>query len=119
MFAQISSFFMYNHTYCLCIEFSECLQIITRRSTLLVSSMNRFDEYMQAIFEVGELTQFYDSDKRFPVLGFGGVTAQGVVSHCLNPNERCCESENPGARLPPVLNSSTLFGTSIEKLEVI
>ncbi|CAN1761116.1 Protein BONZAI 3 [Linum perenne] len=41
---------------------------------------------MQAIMEVGEVIQFYDSDKRFPAWGFGGRTPDGVVSHCFNLN---------------------------------
>ncbi|CAN1761117.1 Protein BONZAI 3 [Linum perenne] len=39
-----------------------------------------------AIMEVGEVIQFYDSDKRFPAWGFGGRTPDGVVSHCFNLN---------------------------------
>ncbi|KAK3200440.1 hypothetical protein Dsin_023855 [Dipteronia sinensis] len=40
----------------------------------------------EAIMEVGEVIQFYDSDKRFPAWGFGGKTFDGVVSHCFNLN---------------------------------
>lgn len=36
--------------------------------------------------EVGEVLQFYDSDRRFPAWGFGGKTLDGVVSHCFNLN---------------------------------
>lgn len=35
--------------------------------------------------EVGEVIQFYDSDRRFPAWGFGGVT-NGRLSHCFNLN---------------------------------
>lgn len=28
--------------------------------------------YSQAIMEVGEVIQFYDSDRKFPAWGFGG-----------------------------------------------
>lgn len=40
----------------------------------------------QAIMEVGEVIQFYDSDRRFPAWGFGGRTADGHVSHAFNLN---------------------------------
>lgn len=36
--------------------------------------------------EVGEVIQFYDSDRRFPAWGFGGRTMDGTVSHCFNLN---------------------------------
>lgn len=36
--------------------------------------------------EVGEVIQFYDSDKRFPAWGFGGRTCDGTISHCFNLN---------------------------------
>ena len=36
--------------------------------------------------EVGEVIQFYDSDRRFPAWGFGGRTYDGSVSHCFNLN---------------------------------
>lgn len=38
----------------------------------------------QAIMEVGEVIQFYDSDRRFPAWGFGARTSDGTVSHCFN-----------------------------------
>lgn len=34
--------------------------------------------------EVGEVLQFYDSDRRFPAWGFGGRTYPGSVSHCFD-----------------------------------
>lgn len=40
----------------------------------------------QAILEVGEVLQFYDSDKRFPAWGFGARPIDGPVSHCFNLN---------------------------------
>jgi len=39
----------------------------------------------QAILGVGEVLQFYDTDRRFPAWGFGAKT-QGHVSHCFNLN---------------------------------
>ena len=36
--------------------------------------------------EVGEVIQFYDSNRRFPAWGFGGRTIDGTTSHCFNLN---------------------------------
>ncbi|CAH8384012.1 unnamed protein product [Eruca vesicaria subsp. sativa] len=46
----------------------------------------RLNSYQKAIMEVGEVIQFYDSDRRFPAWGFGGRTADGHVSHAFNLN---------------------------------
>ncbi|TXG65741.1 hypothetical protein EZV62_007016 [Acer yangbiense] len=51
-----------------------------------VKRLYRLNSYQQAIMEVGEAIQFYDSDKRFPAWGFGGKAFNGVVSHCFNLN---------------------------------
>ncbi|KAL6329570.1 hypothetical protein AAG906_022147 [Vitis piasezkii] len=36
-----------------------------------IDPSGRFNAYQQAILEVGEVIQFYDSDRRFPAWGFG------------------------------------------------
>ncbi|XP_045796526.1 protein BONZAI 3-like isoform X2 [Trifolium pratense] len=46
----------------------------------------RLNSYQKAIMEVGEVIQFYDTDKRFPAWGFGGHIHGGAVSHCFNLN---------------------------------
>ncbi|KAI4378866.1 hypothetical protein MLD38_016290 [Melastoma candidum] len=46
----------------------------------------RLNAYQRAISEVGEVIQFYDSDRRFPAWGFGGRTYDGTVSHRFNLN---------------------------------
>lgn len=43
--------------------------------------------------EVGEVIQFYDSDKQFPAWGFGGHVPGGGVSHCFNLNGSSGSSE--------------------------
>ena len=43
--------------------------------------------------DVGEVVQFYDSDRRFPAWGFGGKTFGGSVSHCFNLNRSPTDSE--------------------------
>ncbi|KAK3023614.1 hypothetical protein RJ639_043882 [Escallonia herrerae] len=49
-----------------------------------IDPSGRLNAYQQAIVEVGEVIQFYDSDRRFPAWGFGGRTHDGIVSHCFN-----------------------------------
>ncbi len=42
------------------------------------------NQYQLAISSVGGVLEFYDSDKLFPVFGFGGSPAPGMpVSHCF------------------------------------
>ncbi|KAK8651061.1 hypothetical protein V6N13_140677 [Hibiscus sabdariffa] len=49
-----------------------------------IDPSGRLNSYQRAIMEVGEVIQFYDSDRRFPVWGFGGRTNNGSLSHCFN-----------------------------------
>ncbi|XP_026445081.1 protein BONZAI 3-like [Papaver somniferum] len=51
-----------------------------------IDPSGRLNAYQQGIYEVGEVIQFYDSDKRFPAWGFGGRPPNDVVSHCFNLN---------------------------------
>ncbi|KAJ6974444.1 protein BONZAI 3 [Populus alba x Populus x berolinensis] len=51
-----------------------------------IDPSGRLNSYQQAIMEVGQVMQFYDSDRRFPAWGFGGKTPAGTVSHCFNLN---------------------------------
>ncbi|PIN15780.1 Copine [Handroanthus impetiginosus] len=51
-----------------------------------IDPSGRLNAYQQAILEVGEVIQFYDSDRHFPAWGFGGRTPNGSVSHCFNLN---------------------------------
>jgi len=46
----------------------------------------RSNAYQRAIWSVGEVLEFYDTDKRFPAWGFGGRPIDGPVSHCFNLN---------------------------------
>ncbi|PIA39449.1 hypothetical protein AQUCO_02600119v1 [Aquilegia coerulea] len=89
-----------------------------------VDPSGRLNAYQQAIFEVGEVIQFYDSDKKFPAWGFGG-RIDGVVSHCFNLNGSPSESEVYGvngvmsaystALHRVALAGPTLFGQVITK----
>nr|ABN08169.1 von Willebrand factor, type A; Copine [Medicago truncatula] len=51
-----------------------------------IDESGRLNSYQKVIMEVGEVIQFYDSDKLFPAWGFGGNVHGGSVSHCFNLN---------------------------------
>ncbi|OMO55290.1 C2 calcium-dependent membrane targeting [Corchorus olitorius] len=57
-----------------------------RDSLHYIDPSGQLNSYQQAIMEVGEVIQFYDSDRRFPAWGFGGRTSNGSLSHCFNLN---------------------------------
>eukprot|EP01041_Mallomonas_annulata_P002623 gene2623-5136_t len=46
-------------------------------------SGQRWNQYVNAIHGVGEVIEFYDPEKKFPVYGFGGKPPGGVVNHCF------------------------------------
>ncbi|KAF9900296.1 Copine-8 [Lobosporangium transversale] len=54
-------------------------------SSLHFKSPTGDNEYTRAIRSVGNILQFYDSDKKFPVYGFGG-RIQGQVNHAFPLN---------------------------------
>ncbi|KAL3343440.1 hypothetical protein AABB24_027129 [Solanum stoloniferum] len=60
-----------------------------------IDPSGRPNAYQRAILEVGEVLQFYDSDKHFPAWGFGARPIDGPVSHCFNLNgsSTYCEVE--------------------------
>ncbi|KAJ0079725.1 hypothetical protein Patl1_23445 [Pistacia atlantica] len=61
-----------------------------------IDPSGRLNSYQQAIMEVGEVIQFYDSDRRFPACGFGGRTVDGTISHCFNLNGSASDFEVEG-----------------------
>ncbi|KAL3818774.1 hypothetical protein ACJIZ3_004679 [Penstemon smallii] len=67
-----------------------------RDSLHYIDPSGRLNAYQQAIMEVGEVIQFYDSDKRFPAWGFGGGIPRGRVSHCFNLNGSPSDPEVAG-----------------------
>ncbi|XP_060205368.1 protein BONZAI 1-like isoform X2 [Lycium barbarum] len=60
-----------------------------------IDPSGRPNAYQRAILDVGEVLQFYDTDKRFPAWGFGARPIDGPVSHCFNLNgsSSYCEVE--------------------------
>ncbi|XP_025014113.1 protein BONZAI 1 isoform X2 [Ricinus communis] len=73
----------------------------------------RPNAYQQAIMEVGEVLQFYDSDKRFPAWGFGARPIDGPVSHCFNLNGSNNHCEVEGIQGIMMAYTSALFNVSL------
>ncbi|XP_074292779.1 protein BONZAI 3-like [Silene latifolia] len=63
-----------------------------------IDPSGHLNAYQRAIVEVGDVLQFYDSDKRFPAWGFGGRTPDGNVSYCFNLNLSPHDSEVDGVQ---------------------
>ncbi|XP_028091892.1 protein BONZAI 1-like isoform X1 [Camellia sinensis] len=88
-----------------------------------IDPSGRPNAYQRAILEVGEVLQFYNSDKSFPAWGFGARPIDGPVSHCFNLNgsSTYCEVEGvqgimtayTGALFNVSLAGPTLFGPVI------
>ncbi|KAK3403621.1 hypothetical protein EUGRSUZ_K00066 [Eucalyptus grandis] len=88
-----------------------------------IDPSGRPNAYQRAILEVGEVLQFYDSDRRFPAWGFGARPIDGPVCHCFNLNgsSTYCEVEGiqgimmayTSALLNVSLAGPTLFGPVI------
>jgi vacuolar-type H+-ATPase subunit F/Vma7 len=56
------------------------------------------NEYIQAIRAVGEILQYYDSDKKIPVYGFGAKIPPSfsIISHCFAVNNNIFDPEVQG-----------------------
>ncbi|XP_061357122.1 protein BONZAI 1-like [Gastrolobium bilobum] len=94
-----------------------------------IDPSGRPNAYQRAIVEVGEVLQFYDSDKRYPTWGFGARPIDGPVSHCFNLNgsSHYCEVEGiQGIMMAYIsalhnvsLAGPTLFGPVISNAALI
>lgn len=92
-----------------------------------IDPLGRLNAYQQAIMEVGDVIQFYDSDRQFPAWGFGGDIGGGnrIVSHCFNLNGIPDECEVTGlegimaaystALANVRLSGPTIFGHVIDR----
>ncbi|KAM7508481.1 hypothetical protein LguiA_018934 [Lonicera macranthoides] len=78
-----------------------------------IDPSGRLNAYQQAITEVGEVIQFYDSDKCFPAWGFGGKTPNGVISHCFNLNGNPNSFEVQGVEGIMAAYGSALYNFSL------
>ncbi|VYS45458.1 unnamed protein product [Arabidopsis thaliana] len=85
----------------------------TPSSLHYIDPSGRLNSYQQAIMEVGEVIQFYDSDKRFPAWGFGGRTSDGSVSHAFNLNGASYGDEVVGVEGIMVAYASALRNVSL------
>ncbi|XP_022735911.1 protein BONZAI 1-like isoform X3 [Durio zibethinus] len=78
-----------------------------------IDPSGRMNAYQKAIYEVGEVLQFYDADKRFPAWGFGARPIDGPVSHCFNLNGSSSNCEVEGIRGIMMAYTSALFNVSL------
>ncbi|KAI8555821.1 hypothetical protein RHMOL_Rhmol05G0204000 [Rhododendron molle] len=90
----------------------------SRDSLHYIDPTGRLNAYQQAIMEVGEVIQFYDSDRRFPAWGFGGRTYDGSLSHCFDLNGSAGSFEVEGvegimAAYASALHNVTLAGPTL------
>ncbi|KAF9283461.1 Copine-9, partial [Mortierella antarctica] len=70
---------------CVAIDFTQSNGDPRSPQSLHFKSPNGENEYTRAIRSVGNILQCYDTDKKFPVYGFGGKVG-GVVSHAFPLN---------------------------------
>ncbi|KAG7538837.1 C2 domain [Arabidopsis suecica] len=78
-----------------------------------IDPSGRLNAYQRAIVDVGEVLQFYDSDKRFPAWGFGARPIDAPVSHCFNLNGSSSYSEVDGIQGIMTSYTSALFNVSL------
>ncbi|XP_062232534.1 protein BONZAI 3-like [Phragmites australis] len=82
------------------------------QSSHYIDSSGRLNSYQQEILGVGEVLQFYDTDRRFPAWGFGAKT-QGHVSHCFNLNTTTNGCEVVGVEGIMSAYATTLYSVSL------
>ncbi|KAH1115018.1 hypothetical protein J1N35_008396 [Gossypium stocksii] len=78
-----------------------------------IDPSGRLNAYQKAIYEVGEILQFYDADKRYPAWGFGARPIDGPVSHCFNLNGSSNYCEVQGIQGIMMAYTSALFNVSL------
>eukprot|EP01080_Neovahlkampfia_damariscottae_P002551 gene2551-3513_t len=75
-------------------------------------NVNQFNDYQKAIISVGNVLNYYDSDKKYPVFGFGGkVNSQ--LSHCFPCNFQPSQPEVFGVK--GILD---IYGYAINQVEL-
>ncbi|KAF3323577.1 protein BONZAI 1-like protein [Carex littledalei] len=78
-----------------------------------IDPSGRPNAYQRAVMEVGEVLQFYDTDKRFPAWGFGARPIDGPVSHCFNLNGSTYQPEVEGIQGIMSAYISALYNVSL------
>lgn len=88
----------------------------TDKDSLHYLDMNK-NEYLKAITSVGNILQYYDSDKHIPVLGFGATVPPSTnrASHCFALNGNIFDPEVDGLdgvveAYKNALNNVNLYG---------
>ncbi|KAI5080565.1 hypothetical protein GOP47_0003748 [Adiantum capillus-veneris] len=111
------------------VDFTASNGVPSQRDSLhYVDPVGRLNAYQSAICAVGEVLEYYDTDKRFSVWGFGGRSSpQEPVSHCFNLSEHAEEVLGVAGILEAYsqgihrvrLAGPTIFGPVIEKASSI
>eukprot|EP01080_Neovahlkampfia_damariscottae_P006237 gene6237-10243_t len=65
------------------IDFTASNGKINQSNSLHALSQNKYNDYQKAIISVGNILNYYDSDKKYPVYGFGAKLPDGKLSHCF------------------------------------
>ena len=68
------------------IDFTESNGILHTLYPKAVNSAQKYNDYEQAILSVGRVLEPYDSDKKYPVYGFGGIPS---TSRSRYPDKHC------------------------------
>jgi hypothetical protein len=77
------------------IDFTKSNGLPTEKDSLHSITSPQKNEYVEAISAVGEILQYYDSDKQIPVFGFGAKLPPyyDIVSHCFAMNGNIFDPE--------------------------
>ena len=67
-----------------------------KRNSLHYKHNLKANEYLNAIKSVGQILQYYDSDKQIPVLGYGAAIDGHPTSHCFALNGNIFDPEVDG-----------------------
>lgn len=79
------------------IDFTSSNGKFDQPSSLHFLSDKDLNQYQQAIWQVGQILQSYDTDMKYPVYGFGGVIPySGNISHCFALNGNIFDPEVSG-----------------------
>lgn len=109
---------------CFAIDFTASNGEANYNDSLHYRNPNAPNQYQQAIVDIGDIVKHYDSDKLFPVLGFGGMFMKsGFTSDCFYLNNHKTNPEVNGiqgildayqyANLNTVLSGPTHFNKVI------
>ncbi|CAG9335143.1 unnamed protein product [Blepharisma stoltei] len=80
------------------IDFTKSNGLPSANNSLHYLDIDHPNEYIQALSAVGEILQYYDSDKKIPVYGFGAKLPPlfDIISHCFALNGNIFDPEVKG-----------------------